>query len=86
MAEPLVSKALSELGFTPKLRRNKKRTPFITDEGNCVLDCIGLQIGDPHMIATEIDAIVGVVEHGLFLDMTDLAFISSGDQIIERTI
>jgi ribose 5-phosphate isomerase A len=86
MAEPLVSKALRELGFTPKLRRNKKRTPFITDEGNCVLDCIGLQIGDPHMIATEIDAIVGVVEHGLFLDMTDLALISSGDQIIERTI
>jgi ribose 5-phosphate isomerase A len=86
MAEPLVSKALRELGFTPKLRRNKKRTPFITDEGNCVLDCIGLQIGDPHMIAAEIDAIVGVVEHGLFLDMTDLALISSGDQIIERTI
>jgi ribose 5-phosphate isomerase A len=86
MAEPLVSNALRELGFTPKLRRNKKRTPFITDEGNCVLDCIGLQIGNPHMIAAEIDAIVGVVEHGLFLDMTDLALISSRDQIIERTI
>jgi ribose 5-phosphate isomerase A len=86
MAEPLVSKALRELGFTPKLRRNKKRTPFITDEGNCILDCIGLQIGDPHKIAAEIDAIVGVVEHGLFLDMTDLAIIISGDQIIERTI
>jgi ribose 5-phosphate isomerase A len=86
MAEPLVSKALSELGFTPKLRQSKKRTPFITEKGNYVLDCIGLQIGAPHMIAAEIDAIVGVVEHGLFLDMTDLAFISSGDQIIERTI
>jgi ribose 5-phosphate isomerase A len=86
MAEPLVSEALRELGFTPKLRRNKKRTPFITDEGNWVLDCIGLQIGNPHMIAAEIDAIVGVVEHGLFLDMTDLALISSGDQIIERTV
>jgi ribose 5-phosphate isomerase A len=86
MAEPLVSKALRELGFRPKLRRNKKRTPFITDEGNCVLDCIGLQIGNPRAIAAEIDAIVGVIEHGLFLEMTDLALISSGDQIIERTI
>jgi ribose 5-phosphate isomerase A len=86
MAEPLVNQALREIGFTPKLRRNEKRSLFITDEGNCVLDCIGLQIGEPLMIATEIDAIVGVVEHGLFLDMTDLAFISSGDQIIERTI
>jgi ribose 5-phosphate isomerase len=37
-------------------------------------------------LVTAIDAIVGVVEHGLFLDMTDLALISSGDQIIERTI
>jgi ribose 5-phosphate isomerase A len=79
-AEPLVSKALRELGFTSKLR------PFITDEGNCVLDCIGLPIGDRHMIAAEIDAIVGVVEHGLFLDMTDSALISSSDQIIERPI
>jgi ribose 5-phosphate isomerase A len=86
MAERLVSKALSELGFTPKLRQNKRRTPFITNEGNCVLDCIGLQIGNPRAIAAEIDAIVGVVEHGLFLDMTDLALISSGDEIIERTI
>jgi len=86
MAEPLVSKALRELGFTPKLRRNKGRTPFITNEGNCVLDCIGIQIGNPRVIAAEIDAIVGVVEHGLFVDMTDLALISSGDQIIERTI
>jgi ribose 5-phosphate isomerase A len=86
LAEPLVSEALRELGFTPNLRRNKKYTPFITDEGNCVLDCIGLEIGNPYMVAAEIDAIVGVVEHGLFLDMTDLALISSGDQIIERTI
>jgi ribose 5-phosphate isomerase A len=86
MAEPLVSEALREIGFTPKLRRNKRHTPFMTDEGNLVLDCVGLQIGDPHWIAAEIDAIVGVVEHGLFLDMTDLALIHSGDHIIDRTI
>jgi hypothetical protein len=41
-------------------------------------------ISDPGLIA-EIDAIVGVVEHGLVLDMADLAPISSGDQIIDRT-
>jgi hypothetical protein len=32
-------------------------------------------------LMTEIDAIVGVVEHGLVLNMTDLAPISSGDHI-----
>jgi ribose 5-phosphate isomerase len=41
-------------------------------------------ITDPDLIA-EIDAIVGVVEHGLVLDMTDLAPISSGDHVIDRT-
>jgi hypothetical protein len=41
-------------------------------------------ITDPDLMA-EIDAIVGVVEHGLVLDMTDLAPISSGDHVIDRT-
>jgi hypothetical protein len=39
---------------------------------------------DPDLIA-EIDAIVGVVEHGLVLDLTGLALTSNGDQIIDRT-
>jgi hypothetical protein len=42
-------------------------------------------ITDPDLIA-EIDAIVGVVEHGLVLDLTGLARTSSGDQIMERTV
>jgi ribose 5-phosphate isomerase len=41
-------------------------------------------ITDPDLIA-EIDAIVGVVEHGLVLDLTGLALTSSGDQVIDRT-
>jgi hypothetical protein len=36
-------------------------------------------------LMTELDVIVGVVEHGLVLDTTDLALISSGDQLIDRT-
>jgi ribose 5-phosphate isomerase len=37
-------------------------------------------------LMTELDAIVGIVEHGLILDMTESALISSGEQIIDRTV
>lgn len=83
MAAPLVSDALRELGFTPQVRMRDTSTRYITDEGNLILDCSGLLISDPYTIAAELDAIVGVVEHGLFLDMADLALIAEDDQVIE---
>jgi ribose 5-phosphate isomerase A len=86
MATPLVSAALRELGFTPRLRMKDATTRYITDEGNLILDCSGLLIADPYPIAAALDSTVGVVEHGLFLDMTDLALIAEDDQVIERTI
>jgi ribose 5-phosphate isomerase A len=86
MAAPLVSAALLELGFTPHIRMKDATTQYVTDEGNVILDCSGLCITDPYSIAAELDSIVGVVEHGLFLDMTDLALIAGDDQVIERTI
>jgi ribose 5-phosphate isomerase A len=86
MAAPLVSGALRELGFTPRVRMQDAATRYVTDEGNLILDCSGLLMPDPYSIAEELDAIVGVVEHGLFLDMADLALIANDDQVIERSI
>src|SRR5271170_6988860 len=85
MAVPLVSDALRELGFTPTVRVHADGTRYITDEGNLILDCSGLLIEDPAKLAAKIDSIVGVVEHGLFLNMANLALIASEKQIIERT-
>jgi ribose 5-phosphate isomerase A len=84
-AAPLVGRALQELGFTARVRVQNDGTRFLTGEGNLVLDCSGLAIEDPYAIAAEIDAIVGVVEHGIFLDMVDIALITSGSDLIERT-
>src|SRR3984893_734997 len=39
MAVPLVSDALRELGFTPSLRADQDGRPYVTDEGNFILDC-----------------------------------------------
>jgi ribose 5-phosphate isomerase A len=85
MAEPLVRRALQELGFTPKVRHQKDGSQYITDEGNLILDCSGMLIDDPETMAAEIRGIVGVVEHGLFLGTADLALIADEKQIIERT-
>jgi ribose 5-phosphate isomerase A len=85
MAAPLVSDALRELGYTPKIRTNGDGTNFVTDEGNLILDCSGMLIENPYEIAAELDLMVGVVEHGLFLDMADLALIATETQVIERT-
>src|ERR1700692_1653595 len=39
MAAPLVSEAVRELGFTPKIRMKDASTRYISDEGNLILDC-----------------------------------------------
>jgi ribose 5-phosphate isomerase A len=85
MAEPLVNKRLRDLGFAPKIRVNKDGSHYITDEGNLILDCSGLLLDDPDKMAATLDAIVGVVEHGLFLRMANLALIAGATGVIERT-
>lgn len=86
MASPLVSDVLRDLGFSPSIRKDSGGKPYITDEGNLILDCSGLLIEDPEAMAHKLDSIVGVVEHGLFLHMANLAVIAGQTQIIERTV
>src|SRR5215467_5254893 len=85
MAAPLVTKSLREVGFTPKIRLNQDGNYYITDEGNVILDCSGLLIEDPVGLAGRIDSMVGVVEHGLFLGMADLALIAGENGVTERS-
>jgi ribose 5-phosphate isomerase A len=57
--------------------------PYLTDEGNYILDCACGRIDEPEVIAAEIRGIVGVVEHGLFLGMATLALIAGEDGVKE---
>ncbi len=80
MALPLVQPRLAALGLDPKQRPAKTGVgPYLTDEGNYILDCHCLRIDHPEETAAEIRAIIGVVEHGLFLGMSHLALVA-GDQ------
>jgi ribose 5-phosphate isomerase A len=85
MAAPLVSRELQRLGFEAKLRLNGDGSQYITDQKNLIFDCSGVMIDDPHKLAETLDRMVGVVEHGLFLNMANLALIATEDGVIERT-
>jgi ribose 5-phosphate isomerase A len=81
-----VARQLGDLGGAPERRAKADGSPYLTDEDNYILDCHFGSIADPRGLATKIDAIVGVVEHGLFVDMADLVIVGdpAGPRIIER--
>ena len=83
MALPLVTHKLQALGLNPKLRHHPDGSLYITDENNVILDCACGSIPDPAKTAADIRAIVGVVEHGLFLNMASIALIAGEDGIRE---
>jgi ribose 5-phosphate isomerase A len=86
MALPVVEPKLMGLGLHPKLRQAKSGGgPYLTDEGNFILDCACGEIDDPEVLAAEIRGIVGVVEHGLFLGMASLVLVAGEDGVMERT-
>jgi ribose 5-phosphate isomerase A len=65
------------LGLNPVLRfAANGREPWLTDEGNVILDCHCGVIESPEATARGLRSIVGIVEHGLFLNMTSLALIA----------
>ena len=64
---------LEGLGGQPILRTQDDGAPFITDQGNLILDCNFGSISDPVSLGARIDARTGIVAHGLFLGLaTDL--------------
>lgn len=60
--------ALKELQLNPELRMSDGE-PYVTDNGNYIADCHGVSIADPASLHASLNAIAGVVENGLFVDM-----------------
>ena len=75
-----------DLSQRPMLVRQRDGAAFRTDEGNLILDLSLECIPDPAALARGLNAVPGVVEHGLFLNMCQLALIGSPDgSVIELT-
>ena len=66
MARTAIGRRVTALGGVPVLRVAKDGTPFITDNGNEILDVKGLRISDPRTVEAHIKAWPGVVTVGLF--------------------
>ncbi|WP_377889805.1 ribose-5-phosphate isomerase RpiA [Alkalihalobacillus sp. R86527] len=76
--------ALSKLGCQATLRMRDDE-PFITDNQNLIVDCSFESIPSPPKLHEWLNAIPGVVENGLFIDLAEKAFIGreGGVTIIE---
>lgn len=77
----LIRRALEELelGGHEVLQRLRGSDPWVTDEGNWILDLHLGEIPNAPALARALALIPGVVEHGLFLGMCDLAIIGRPD-------
>ncbi|SIS49940.1 ribose-5-phosphate isomerase RpiA [Phaeovulum vinaykumarii] len=78
--ETLVS--LDVLGRETTLRMNGER-PFVTDEGNYIVDLHLNRIGNARQLALVLNQIPGVVENGLFIDICDVVIVGQGDGRVE---
>jgi len=73
------SEYLRGLGADVKLRLNSDGAPFLTDQGNLILDCAFGSIDDPVALAAAIDGRSGIVEHGLFVGLTSELIVAGAD-------
>ncbi len=63
------------------IRAGADKAPFVTDQGNLILDCAFGSIPEPEVLAFSLKRVPGVVEHGLFLGLADLAIVSGKDGV-----
>jgi ribose 5-phosphate isomerase A len=82
-AEALVSEKISVLGAAVRLRNDRAGEPFVTEEGNHILDCHFGQIPDPPALGHTLSEIPGVVEHGLFINLADMVLLGNGSEVLE---
>ncbi len=59
-----------------RLRPGEGDRPFVTDQGNLIVDCVFPKIAEPEVLAFALTRVPGVVEHGLFLGLCDMAIVA----------
>ncbi len=70
----VVSK-LAELGGKPKLRVTPSGAPFVTDDGNYILDVKFERIAKPTELERAINHVPGVIENGIFVGVADAVLV-----------
>lgn len=74
-------RALAQFSVPVSQRRLPDGSPFLTDQHAFVYDLSFGRIDAPEDVAQAIDAIPGVIEHGLFLREIDTLIVGRGDSV-----
>lgn len=80
------ARRIESLGASPALRLRPDGGAFVTDGGHYILDCAFGPISSAGSLDRELNDIVGVVEHGLFLGLADQAGVgrAGGVEVLGR--
>lgn len=82
-AEAPVKHRIEALGAQVTLRKQKDGSVYVTDEGHHILDCNFGKIDDPPRLNSKLHDIPGVVEHGLFIGLAEMAFVGKDGSVVQ---
>lgn len=72
---------LRSLGCVPELRLDDDGKPYVTDNGNHIFHCRFESIGDPVSLDRKLHSRAGIVETGLFLDLTSTVVLAGPESV-----
>ena len=73
-------------GYRPKFRVLENGERYLTDSQNYIIDLDVFPIKDPVTFGAELKALTGVVEQGLFTNMTETVLIGTPDGVKVQTL
>jgi len=83
-----IARLLADHGLVDRdiTMRMQGDAPFVTDEGNFILDLHLEQIPDAPALAIALNQVPGVVENGLFIHICDRVILGASDGRIEEHV
>lgn len=66
---------LENFGVAAEVRKNPNGKPFITDNGNYIIDTKIPDIKNPEKLGNKLAKIPGIIENGIFTDLADKIFV-----------
>lgn len=79
-------KRMAENQWRPEFRRIENGEKLVTDGGHYIIDLHLRHIEDPISLGEQLDRLVGVVEHGLFLNICDHVIVGTESGIKEYIV
>jgi ribose 5-phosphate isomerase A len=79
----MTMKYIGELGGNSKLR-HREGTPFLTDNGNYIIDTSFQEIKQPKELEKNLNLIPGVVDNGLFVGMADAVMTIVDNKLVTK--